>query len=82
MDRFFRIRYSNADDINCTVLDDSTGQIEPTTEPAPPTRKAEVRPPIPAPSMEFPKDVSHEERIIIAFLLMWRLHGLIYAKQV
>src|SRR6266446_9511051 len=70
IDRRSCTRNSNTADINCIVLDDSTGQIEPTTEPAPPRRKAEVRPPIPAPSVELPTDVSHEERIISAFFLI------------
>src|ERR1051325_5557754 len=47
--------------IRSAVLEASTGHKDPTTDPAPPIRKAEVRPRIPTPSREFPTDESHDD---------------------
>src|SRR5439155_22533986 len=48
------------------VLEASTGHRDPTTDPAPPIRKADVSPRIPTPSRELPTEESHEERTTTA----------------
>ena len=52
--------------IKSVVLEASTGQSEPTTDPAPPIRNAEVSPRIPTPSRELPTEESHDDRTTTA----------------
>ena len=51
------------------MLEASTGHSEPTTDPAPPIKNAEVNPRTPTPSREFPTDESHDERMTTALVV-------------
>ena len=48
------------------MLEASTGHNDPTTDPAPPMRNADVKPRIPTPSRELPTDESHEDNTTTA----------------
>src|SRR5205814_10530835 len=52
--------------IRSAVLDASTGHSEPTTDPAPPIKNADVRPRTPIPSREFPIEESQDDRTTTA----------------
>jgi hypothetical protein len=59
--------------MSCVVAVLSTGHKDPTTDPAPAIRNADVRPRNPTPPIEFPTEESHEASMTNAFVARRRL---------